>query len=63
MADIIALESLEFQDTLFSALQTTIVSIQSALTGDGCTVDKAKQIIAESGQACQESVDALKILG
>ena len=62
-ADIIALESLEFQDTLFSALQTTIVSIQSALTGDGCTVDKAKQIIAESGQACQESVDALKILG
>ncbi len=62
-ADIIALESLEYQDTLFSALQSTVVQIQSALSGDGCTVEKAKQIIAESGQSCQESVDMLKILG
>lgn len=61
--DIITLESLEYQDTVFSALQSTINSIQQALTGDGCTVDKAKEIISASGQACQESIDMLKIVG
>lgn len=61
--DIITLESLEYQDTVFNAVQSTVVSIQTALSGDGCTVDQAKQIIETSGQACQESIDMLKILG
>ena len=59
---IIALESTQYATVLISGLTTAIGDIQSQLlSADGCTVEKAKEIIATTAQSTQEAINLLKL--
>ena len=59
---IIALESSKFATTLISGLTTAVGDVQAQLLSvDGCTVDKAKQILIAIANSTQEAINLLNL--
>ena len=60
-ADIIAMEPLSYEKTVFDGLTSACNSVIAALKGDGgCTVDQAKKILKDTAAGVQEAIDLLK---
>ncbi|MBR1581731.1 MAG: extracellular solute-binding protein [Bacilli bacterium] len=60
--DIIGGEPLTYQDTVFNGFQSVILSVQSAMLGDGCTEAKARELINTGAEGLQLAIDQLKFL-
>jgi len=53
--DIIAMEGLVYESTIFSALADAIVNVQTAYkSAAGCTVERAKEIIEETAMSAEQ---------
>ena len=60
-ADVIALESTQYATVLINGLREAVTGVQGEyLSTNGCTVDKAKEILEQSGQSTQSALDLLK---
>ncbi len=60
-ADVIALESTQYATVLINGLREAVTGVQGEyLSTNGCTVDKAKEILEQSGQSTQAALDLLK---
>jgi hypothetical protein len=61
-ADVIALESIQYATAMINGLRTAVTSVQAEyLSSSGCTVDRAKEIIAQIAQSTQEALDFMKM--
>jgi hypothetical protein len=61
-ADIIAMEGLEYESTLFTALSNSCVAVLDAVKSSaGCTKEQALQILNETASSCQTTLDLLKL--
>ena len=59
-ANIIALESTEYATDLIRGLRSAVTAVQAAyMSSDGCTVDKAKELLRETAQSTQSALDLL----
>jgi hypothetical protein len=58
--DIIAMEGLAYESTIFSGLESSISSVQAQLaTSAGCTVEQALQILEETAASTQAALESL----
>lgn len=61
-ADIMAMESLRDETLIFNAVATGVSATHEALkSSEGCTKERALQIIAETAQSAQEAIDMAHI--
>lgn len=61
-ADIISMEGLEYESTLFTALSNSCVAVLDAVKSSaGCTKEQALQILNETASSCQTTLDLLKL--
>jgi len=61
-AEIIALESTRYATTLIAGLTTAVGNVSAALLStEGCTTDKAKQLVDEVALSTQEAINLLKL--
>lgn len=61
-ADVIALESTPYATTLINGLTTAVTSVQAQyLSGEGCTVNMAKELVQTVAQSTQEALNLLKL--
>ena len=59
-ADVIALESTQYATVLITGLREAVTGVQGEyLSTNGCTVERAKEILEQSGQSTQEALDLL----
>ncbi len=61
-ADIIAMEGLEYETTIFDGLAGAVGQVQAAVkTSTGCTTSRAIQILQEVASSTQAALDLLKL--
>ena len=61
-ADIIAMEGLEYETTIFDGLAGAVGQVQAAVkTSTGCTTSRALQILQEVASSTQAALDLLKL--
>ncbi len=61
-AEVIALESTPYATVLINGLRNAVTTVQGEyLSSDGCTTNRAKEILQQVGQSTQGALDLLKL--
>jgi hypothetical protein len=61
-SDIIAMEGLTYETTIFTGVVNSVSAVQAALkSSTGCTTSKAIEILNQSAQSAQDALDLLNI--
>jgi hypothetical protein len=60
-ADIIAMEGLKYETTIFNGVSSAVASVQTALrSAEGCTKDQALKILTDTASSTQSALDLLQ---